>query len=168
MSSLRTGTIFQMNDHNIKQAQMCSYPPKRNRYDRWNHRQTDRSTVRLTWTQMWTLFYSHAWWNHPKILIGHSNGLCTLPPLWLVSLCPYTPSCSLIGQSKWAHIQPWWNSMINQNSYGHTHWLTSTVLSPPFSAGNKLLGYLILIVMSKSKVQSQRSKSKVQIHLVMA
>ena len=90
--------LFQTQSQN-KQAQMCSDPPKRNRYDRWNHRQTNRSTVRLAWTQMWPLFYNHAWWNHPKILIGQSNGLhtlwsligqsvptCILPALWLVNL----------------------------------------------------------------------------------
>ena len=139
--------------YQIQQAQMCSDPPKRFISNRCNHRQSNRSTVRLS--DLPSDWQIHCWNTvrstdiHPCSLIGQSDYHCSLIgqsdtscSLIGQSDYPYSligqpdPSCSLIGQSEWAHAQSWWNSKENQNWHKHTHRLTTALLSPPFSAGN--------------------------------
>ena len=73
-----------------------------NQYSDWQiNSQTDINTDSF-------ISIIHAWWNHPKILIGHSNSLFTHSP------------CSLISQTVPTHILPilW---LVSLNGLIHNH-----------------------------------------------
>ena len=119
------------------------------------------TTDRLTYQQMWLFFYTLAWWNYLKNLICQPVPLHTLPSIWLVSWCqhissllsdwsvwmgPYIPPL-LSDWSVWMSTCFYMNEPITMVKFNdkstklqtdrQTDTLTSTVLSPPFSAGKK-------------------------------
>ena len=150
---------------------MCSDPPKRDCNHSWQVKPLTlhsthntppvftETTDRLTYYQLSLFFYTLAWWNYQKILIGQPVTLHTLPSLWLVSLCPHTPSLLpdwsvwmgpytipvlwLVSLNEHMHLCEWAHNhgeiqwKIKTDTHRQTHPLTSAVLSPPFSAGNK-------------------------------